>query len=118
MSSPVQRKVGAIFIPVKDIEFARNWYSKLLGIVPDGEIIGGHLYVIPIEGGTNIVLDSKIYSKRVIRDEPLFHFNTENIEEAYQFMREKGIHIIGDIEHGHYFNFKDPDGNVMMVSRC
>jgi predicted enzyme related to lactoylglutathione lyase len=118
MSSPIQRKVGAIFIPVSDIELAREWYSELLGIKADGEIIGGHLYVIPLEGGSGLVLDSKIYPKRATGKAPLFHFNTDNIEEAYQFMKVKGVNIISDIEHDQYFNFKDFDGNILMVCKC
>lgn len=118
MNNPIQRKVGAIFIPVSNIEVAREWYCELLGIKADVDIIGGHLYVIPLEGEANLVLDSKIYAKRVTGEAPLFHFNTENIEKAYQFMKIKGVNIISEIEHGHYFNFKDPDGNVLMVCVC
>lgn len=114
----IQNKVGAIFIPVSDIEKARDWYCSLLQIEPTFEIIHGHLCCIPLENnGQNIVLDSKIYTPDVYARTPLLHFNTDNIEEAYQFMKDNGIEVITEIEHGHWFNFKDPDGNHLMICK-
>jgi predicted enzyme related to lactoylglutathione lyase len=68
--------------------------------------------------GTGIVLDSKLYSEDRIYKVPAFHFNTENIEDAYHFMSKKGVDLFTPIEHNHYFNFKDPDGNILMVCKC
>jgi catechol 2,3-dioxygenase-like lactoylglutathione lyase family enzyme len=117
MKSPILNQIGTVFIPVKDIEKARDWYCDLLGIEAAGEIQFGHLYVIPMEG-TGIVLDSKIYSEKNLFKAPVFHFNTLNIEEAYFYMKNKGIELVTEIEHGHYFNFKDPDGNMIMICKC
>ncbi|MHA6250529.1 VOC family protein [Oceanobacillus sp. CAU 1775] len=117
MKSPIMNQIGTVFIPVSDLEKARDWYCDILGINPDGEIQFGHLYVIPMEG-TRIVLDSKIYSEDKVFKTPAFHINTKNIEEAYQFMKNKGVHLITEIEHNHFFNFKDPDGNLLMICEC
>jgi hypothetical protein len=68
--------------------------------------------------GTGIVLDSKIYSEDTILKTPLFHFNTNNIEQAYEFMRNKNVKLTTTIEHNHWFNFKDPDGNHLMICQC
>lgn len=114
MENPILKEIGTVFIPVSDIEKARDWYSDILGIKPDGEIQHGHLYVIPMEG-TGIVLDSKIYSEASVFKVPAFHFNTKNIEAAFQYMRNKGVNLITEIQHHHYFNIKDPDGNVLMI---
>jgi catechol 2,3-dioxygenase-like lactoylglutathione lyase family enzyme len=117
MKSPILNQIGTVFIPVKDIEKARDWYCDLLGIEAAGEIQFGHLYVIPMEG-TGIVLDSKIYSNETIFKSPMFHFNTQNIEEAYSFLKNKGVNGVSEIQHGHYLNFKDPDGNLLMICKC
>ncbi|WML48622.1 VOC family protein [Neobacillus sp. PS3-34] len=117
MNSPILNQIGTVFIPVSNIEQARDWYCDILGLRADVEILFGHLYVIPMNG-TGIVLDSKIYSEENIVKTPLFHFNTENIEEAYQYMKEKNVHLLTEIEHDHYFNFSDPDGNHLMICKC
>ncbi|GGP11715.1 VOC family protein [Oceanobacillus neutriphilus] len=117
MSNPILNQIGTVFIPVSNIEKARDWYCDILGLKTDGEILFGHLYVIPMNG-TGIVLDSKIYAKDKIFKAPAFHLNTKNIEEAFQYMKNKGVHLITAIEHSHYFNFKDPDGNMLMICEC
>ncbi|MBO0992459.1 VOC family protein [Bacillus sp. SD088] len=117
MRSPILTEIGTVFIPVSNIDKARDWYCDILGLTVEGDIQFGHLYVIPMNG-TGIVLDSKIYAKDKVFKTPVFHFNTEDIEEAFQFMKNKGVNLITNIEHGHYFNFKDPDGNILMVCKC
>ncbi|RLL48263.1 VOC family protein [Oceanobacillus piezotolerans] len=113
----IEKEVGALFIPVSNIEKARDWYCDLLGIEPEGEIVHGHLYVIPMKN-PQIVLDSKIYDPESIYKVPAFHFNSKNIEESYLEMKKKGIELTTDIQFGHYFNFKDSDGNHLMVCAC
>ncbi|MBM7692148.1 catechol 2,3-dioxygenase-like lactoylglutathione lyase family enzyme [Peribacillus deserti] len=117
MNSPILNQIGTVFIPVSNIEMARDWYCEILGLQADGNIQLGHIYVLPMNG-TGIVLDSKIYSAENIIKTPLFHFNADNIEEAYEFMKNKKVELITGIEHNHYFNFKDPDGNLLMVCKC
>ncbi|KGP71562.1 VOC family protein [Pontibacillus yanchengensis] len=117
MSSPIHSEIGTVFIPVSNIEKARDWYCDILGVPADGEIQFGHLYVIPMKG-TGIVLDSKIYSEEKTFQMPAFHLNTSNIQEAYQFMKDKKVEILTEIQHDHFFNFKDPDGNHLMVCQC
>ncbi|MDQ0858913.1 VOC family protein [Bacillus sp. V2I10] len=117
MINPILNQIGAVFIPVSNIEQARDWYCDILGLQADGEIQFGHIYVLPMNG-TGVVLDSKIYSEQNLIKTPLFHFNTENIEEAYTFMKNKKIDVMTEIQHNHYFNFKDPDGNLLMICKC
>jgi MFS family permease len=118
MKNPVQSKIGATFIPVSDIEKSRDWYCNILEREVEGEILFGHLYVIPLEGENGLVLDSKIFSKRSIGEAPLFHFNTDDIEEAYTFLKKMGVTFLTEIENGHWFNIEDPDGNVLMIAKC
>ncbi len=116
-SSPILNQIGTVFIPVRHIEQARDWYCDILGLPNDGEILFGHLYIIPMHG-TGIVLDSQIYSEEKVFGVPAFHFNTNNIQEAYDYMKSKNVEIVTDIEHEQWFNFKDPDGNLLMVCKC
>ncbi|MCT4784965.1 VOC family protein [Exiguobacterium aestuarii] len=115
--NPILHQIGTIFIPVSDIQKARDWYCNLFDLSIKGEILFDHLYVIPLEG-TNLVLDSKIYSTDNIIQTPLFHLNTRDIHQAYSYMIQKNIDIITPIEHDHWFNFKDFDGNVIMICKC
>lgn len=112
--NPILNEIGAVFIPVKHIEDAKNWYCDLLGIPASGDIVAGHLYVVPMKDN-GLVLDSKIYSEDNLYKTPPLHFNTKDIEAAFSFMKEKRIELVTDIENGHWFNFKDPDGNVLMI---
>lgn len=48
----------------------------------------------------------------------LFNFYAKDIDEAYQFIKSNNIAIVKEIERiGNfaYFNFQDPDGNVLMI---
>ncbi|WP_010647257.1 VOC family protein [Oceanobacillus massiliensis] len=115
--SPILNEVGTVFIPVSNIGRARDWYCDILGLTTEEEVQFGHLFVIPMNG-TGIVLDSKLYSEDSIFIKPAFHFNTKDIHKAYEYMKSKDVELISSIEHGHWFNFKDPDGNVLMVCKC
>lgn len=114
---PIKNEIGTVFIPVSDIEKARDWYCDLLGLPADGEIHSGHLYIVPMEG-TDIVLDSKIYAEDKIFRAPAFHFNTEDIQDAYDYMKSKDVNVITEIQFNQWFNFCDPDGNLLMVCKC
>ncbi|MFC5448830.1 VOC family protein [Paenibacillus aestuarii] len=115
--NPITNQIGTVFIPVRDVEKARDWYCNLLGLPNDGEIFFGHLYVLPMNG-TSVVLDSKIFAPDHLFKAPAFHFNTADIEAAYQWLQEKQVELVTGIEHNHWINFKDPDGNVLMVCKC
>jgi hypothetical protein len=118
MKSPVKSTIPGIFIPVSNIEKARDWYCRLLNAAADGEILFGHIYVLPMEGNTNIVLDSKIYAPDKVFKIPAFQLGTDNIEAAYSFMQSMNIELVTKIENGHWFTIKDPDGNRIMICAC
>jgi catechol 2,3-dioxygenase-like lactoylglutathione lyase family enzyme len=115
--NPILNQIGTVFIPVSNIEKARDWYCSLLGLPAEGEILFGHLYIVPMNGA-GIVLDSKIFSDDTIFKAPAFHFNTINIQEAYEFLKANSAELTTGIEHNQWINFKDPDGNHLMVCRC
>lgn len=115
--SPILNQIGTVFIPVSNIEKASDWYCDLLGVRSHGEILFGHLFIIPMIG-TGMVLDSRIYSRDNVFKVPAFHLNTDDIEEAFKFLKTNNVELVTGIEHGHWINFKDPDGNMLMVCKC
>ncbi|WP_027954601.1 VOC family protein [Halobacillus kuroshimensis] len=117
MTTPVKNEIGTVFIPVRDIEKSRDWYCRLLGVPNDGEIVHDHLYILPMKG-TGAVLDSRMYEPGKTFDTPVFHLNTTDIEAAYDFMMSLNFNVVTEIQHHHYFNFKDPDGNLLMICQC
>jgi catechol 2,3-dioxygenase-like lactoylglutathione lyase family enzyme len=114
-SSPILNEVGTVFIPVSSIDAAKEWYSELLGLPSSGEILFGHLYILPMKGSTGLVLDSNMYSAHAVFHEPTFHFHADDVFEAYAFLESKGVQLLTGVEHDHWFTFKDPDGNVLMI---
>lgn len=118
ITSPLFSAIGAVFVPVQHIEAARDWYCRLLGIPANQDILFGHLYCIPMQNGLTLILDSKIFSEKSPSDAPLFHFNTQDIEAAYRYFQENGVELVSAIENGHWFTFRDPDHNLLMVCKC
>ncbi|WP_081755961.1 VOC family protein [Paucisalibacillus sp. EB02] len=117
MNSPLKNKINTVFIPVNNIEKAKHWYEKILGV--EGEIMHGHLCVLDMVG-TGVILDEM----PLWRNEegnispyqvPSVQFGTNDIQKSYQFMKDNGVELVTGIEHGHFFVIKDPDGNMLMV---
>ncbi|MBS4219957.1 hypothetical protein KHA96_16720 [Bacillus sp. FJAT-49711] len=108
--------VGSIFIHVKDMNRAVNWYAKLLGLsVPPG----------PYDRVFSIKLNNLILLLDANRSDhfqpsklPLFSFPAENIDKTYEFLTNNNIDIQGDIERFPDISFltiKDSEGNLIMI---
>ncbi|MCD9022573.1 VOC family protein [Cohnella sp. NL03-T5] len=120
--SPIKNKVGSIFVPVRDIEKAREWYCRLLGVPSDCQIMNGHLCPLPMEG-TGIILDTmpmwggKEPGGAPNIKTPAFLLLTSDLQASYEYVKENNVTLVTDIEHDHWFVIKDPDGNLLMVCR-
>lgn len=115
MASAIGREIGTVFVPVRDIEAARDWYRELLGLAPGSEILFGHLHVVPMQAGSGLVLDSKGFAGPHDK-KPAFHFNTSDIHAAHAEAVASGAPEVGPVTDGVSFTFKDPDGNLLMVA--
>jgi catechol 2,3-dioxygenase-like lactoylglutathione lyase family enzyme len=119
VTTPIKPRISGVFVPVRDIEKARDWYNRILGL-EGGEILFGHLYC-PVMDGPGLMLDAKAATSFDGKDDfptyrvPAFMFATDDINAAYQFMRDNGVELFTGIEHDKWFVFKDPDGNLLMV---
>lgn len=123
-ASPIQNKVGNIFIPVRDIEQSRAWYCRVLGLnVEDCAIMNGHLCPLPMEG-TGLILDTmpKWGGDRPegapVIDTPAFMLMTRDLPAAFAYMKQLGAELVSEIEHDHWFVVKDPDGNKLMICKA
>ncbi|QYR20644.1 VOC family protein [Paenibacillus sp. sptzw28] len=122
MTSPVKNKIGSVFIPVKDIEKARSWYCRLLGLPPDCEIMNGHLCPLPMEGA-GVILDTmpgwggKEPGGAPPITTPAFMFLTGDLQASFDFAKDIGVELVTEIESNHWFVVKDPDGNLIMICR-
>lgn len=122
--TPLLNRTGAVFIPVRDIEKAREWYCRILGIPADSAtIMNGHLCPLPVEG-SGIILDTMpMWGGNEIGGPPTFQtpafmFLTDDLAASYAFMKKQGAETVTEIEHDHWFAFRDPDGNLLMICRA
>ena len=115
MASAIERELGTVFVPVRDIAASRDWYRALLGLELGGEILFGHLHVVPMRSGSGLVLDSKDFTGPHDR-KAAFHFNTGDIHAAHAQVLALGATGVGAVTDGAFFTFKDPDGNLLMVA--
>jgi hypothetical protein len=116
MTSPIRNRIKGAFIPVADIHAARDWYARVFGF-DVGPVLHGHLCCIETEGPT-LILDAK---PRTAQGEvPVFRapavmLDTDDTRAAYDHLRQQSVRLLTEIQHDHFFNLADPDGNVLMV---
>jgi predicted enzyme related to lactoylglutathione lyase len=123
-TSPIRSKVNNVFIHVSNLRTSAEWYSQLLSLPFDPSSVESPVYNIPVTSETGLTLDDHSFDptfKLNPSEHVLFNFIVSDIEEAYKYIHSKGIEIVKEIEEigeFSYFNFKDPDGNVLMICNC
>ncbi len=117
-SSPITNRIGAVFLHVSDMDRAVKWYSELLGLPEQPTSHEGTIYSVPVDGGSDLLLDSNMKDRTSHHNKTQFFFETNNLNESYEYVKGKGIEIVTEIEvHDQisFFTFRDPDGNVLMI---
>lgn len=116
-NSPIEPRVGQVFIPVNDMPKAVAWYSALFGVEPGDPSHAGAIYDIPVTGETLLVLDShKPVTGHSVQ--PLCMFPTGDMRAALAHLRQLDAEITSepqDIGRLVFATFRDPDGNLLMV---
>jgi predicted enzyme related to lactoylglutathione lyase len=123
--SPIKNEVNAVFVHVQDLKKSVEWYSSILSLDIDLEKVNSPVHNIPVNGRTGLTLDDHTFDpgyRFQPIETPCFNFFAPDIDEAYNFVKEKGAEIVKEIErigdNFAYFTFKDIDGNVLMVCNC
>ncbi|WP_339302919.1 VOC family protein [Paenibacillus sp. FSL R5-0519] len=116
--SPITNQIGAIFLHVSDMERSIQWYNDLLGLPVHSSGHEGTIYSLDMIGGSALLLDSNMKNIENKNNKTQFFFDTKNLVESYNFIKEKGIEIVTEIEVHEaisFFTFKDLDGNILMI---
>lgn len=126
MNSPIINRIDTVFIHVTDLKEAVRWYSKLLAIeFKEDTQFDGPIHTIPMgKNRPGITFDNHCFDEEyrfIPSNQPLFNLSTEDIDEAYEFVKSIGAEIVTEIAR--YpdlsdFSFKDPCGNILMICSC
>ena len=117
MGSPIENRIGQVFVPVSDMHRAIAWYSLILGLPVDRTSHDGTIYDVPMQGETRLALDA---NKQPITNssQPLCFFWTADIHAARDFLLANEVELVGevqDIGSVSFLTFTDPDYNLLMV---
>lgn len=116
MYSPIENRIGQVFVPVSDMDRAIAWYSRLLGLPVAATSHEGKIYDVPMVGDTRLTLDG--HKAVTNSSQPLFFFWTGDIQATATFLRANDIAIVGeiaDIGSVSILSFRDPDNNLLLV---
>ncbi|MGE7989113.1 VOC family protein [Lysinibacillus fusiformis] len=120
-NTPIKNRIGAVFIPVRNLKKAIEWYRKIIGL-EGGEEHFGHLFVASMEGTAGLILDAMPKWRKEDGDiatyqVPAIQFVTDDLQTSYQFMKDNNVELVTEIQDDFYFVFKDLDGNVLMICK-
>ncbi|WP_114744795.1 VOC family protein [Falsibacillus pallidus] len=121
MKSPILNKMNTVFVHVSDLHESVKWYSLLLNLRIREQDIYPPVYNIEIDGHTGLTLDAGptgMQKKLNPNPHPIFNFHTDDIDCAYDYLKELGYQIVSEIVRFDYFSFfhvEDPDGNIIMI---
>lgn len=105
----------------KILKKAKELYKGVLGI-EGGEIQFGHLFVADMNG-TDLVFDEMPMwrgekGELPTLNVPAIQFSSNDIHASYRLLKEQNVELVSEVMHDHFFVFKDPDGNMLMVCQC
>lgn len=123
MSHPIAPKLPAIFVHVRNLRRAAEFYTQLLGVSydPDADY-GNGIYVIQLGNGADLLLDANHAQHAQPNSTFAMHatcmFATADIDAAHAWLQAQGTEIVTELYRDpnvSFFNFKDPDGNIQMI---
>ncbi|WEK56065.1 MAG: VOC family protein [Candidatus Cohnella colombiensis] len=112
----IKEKLIGVMLYAKDLQRSSTWYCEMLGFK-----LADHNFddfvELTIDGQYVMHLFKDIDLTPITR--PVFSFNTDNIEDAYQSLVNSGAEIYSIETYGDHrsFSFKDCDGNILMISQ-
>lgn len=123
MLHPIEARLAAIFVHVRDLARAAKFYGRLLNLPTEaGTDFGNGIFVYRLGNGIDLILDASHPDQVRPPSAFMMHaacmFPTADIDAAYRLLQEQGVEIVTEIYRDPnvaFFNFKDPDGNIQMV---
>jgi catechol 2,3-dioxygenase-like lactoylglutathione lyase family enzyme len=116
-SSPIENRIGQVFIPVRDIARSARWYAAVLGL-PELELSHADTICdLPTVGETRLALDANRPDFDT-SGPPRFFFWTADMSATVAFLTDLGVTLdsaVEDIGSVMFVQFRDPDGNPLMV---
>lgn len=108
--------IDTIILRVKDFRKSKEWFAEKLGLLPIYENTEIQLAVLDTGGPTSLTLwqtDQFIQTNPKTASYPIFR--TENAEISHTALIQKGVKTTELITDSFvtYFQFFDPDGNVL-----
>ncbi len=90
MHSPIQNRLGMVFVPVSDLSRAIEWYSRILGVPVQEASHHGTIYNVPMQGKVGLILDAT-RPEVSNSSQPLCFFWTSDIHQAYEFLQKNDV---------------------------
>ena len=121
MSSPLSTRVGQVFIPVRDMPAAVDWYSRLFGLGVDAGQIGHEdtIFDIPTDAPPYLCLDAN-QPDFVASGPARYFFLTDDLDATVAHLGSVGardVSSVEDIGSLRFVTFRDPDGNLLMAAQ-
>ncbi|QHW31043.1 hypothetical protein GZH47_09360 [Paenibacillus rhizovicinus] len=118
----IQPQINAGILWVRDLDLAVERYGKLMGLQVREEDRYGKLHLFHIDNGTHLMLDSHGMEEAPVteRGAPLLKLSAYDIERAKSEALQHGFEVVYDIQRlptVSYFNIRDEDGNVLMITQ-
>ncbi len=119
LSVTVEPRIDAVFIPVRDMDRAIDWYSALLDLPRMSATHEGLIYDLPLPGETGIMLDGHAHARGAVIDRrvPLVMFQANEFGPIREFAEIHGSMITEpeDIGSATVLYLDDPDGNRICI---
>ncbi len=118
MVSPINRRIGAVFVYVTDMQRAVDWYTKLLGAPTHGTSHEGLIYDVPMDGPTGLTLDGHAHARGEFRSGgPLLMLHADDIQAAHAFALDHAQDVtpVENIGTVSVFHLSDPDNNRLTI---
>jgi catechol 2,3-dioxygenase-like lactoylglutathione lyase family enzyme len=117
----IVKKINTVFIPVADLRKSVEWYAENLGFRLDQdqyrEIDQLPVYTFPM-GETSLTLEAEESFMPSTSTVPICNIHTVEIDKVREDFLSKGVIIESDIisfPDFSYFNFRDLNGNLLMI---
>ncbi len=113
MSDKLVKRIDTVFLPVRDLDDAIDWYTGVLGLTMRWKAEG---YVCLNIGETPLtIFEKKDHAPG--DDHPLFNFYSDQIDAVYKRLHAAEADLGAMETHGglRHFRFRDPDGNPLEV---